>query len=484
MRLPFGLHLTRQKASVSPTNLPTDAYADSWSQDGIRGWFPVLRERFAGAWQRGITADQDSIIRSGAVWACVTRIAQDISKLSLTLLEEDANGLSTEVRRASPFLAVLKKPNHFQTRVKFIECWQLSRLLHGNAYVLKERNNRGGASKGTVDALYVLDPQRVKVLVSPDGFVFYRLAPDVLAGIAAEVVVPESEIIHDVNVPLFHPLCGISPIYACGLTATQGLRIQQNSSALFENGSQPSGILITPGAISPEQAKQYQDEWTRNYSGQRNVGKVAVLGNGLKFEPMSMNAVDAQLIDQLRWTGEQVCTCFHVPGYMVGVSTTPPPYTDLESINLQYYAQALQQPIENMELLLEEGLELPSAYCIEVEIEGLARMNTASKMETAVKGVGGGIFAPNEARQSFNLPPVKGGETPYLQQQNYSLEDLANRHQPLPLAGQAPAPSGGDRPALPPAEPEAQTDAVSGLSMAALRRTLQAGIVRRMQEAA
>ncbi len=36
-------------------------------------------------------------------------------------------------------------------------------------------------------------------------------------------------------------------------------------------------------------------------------------------------------------------------------------------------------------------------------------------------------MAPNEARRREDLPPVDGGDTPYLQVQNYSLAALANR---------------------------------------------------------
>jgi phage portal protein BeeE len=59
---------------------------------------------------------------------------------------------------------VLRKPNRYQNRIKFVETWIASKLLHGNAYILKERDNRG-----VVVALYVLDPHRVKPLVAPDG---------------------------------------------------------------------------------------------------------------------------------------------------------------------------------------------------------------------------------------------------------------------------------------------------------------------------
>src|SRR5690606_21016023 len=130
------------------------------------------------------------------------------------------------------------------------------------------------------------------------------------------IVVSASEILHDVGYPIFHPLVGVSPIYACGVAATQGLRIQNNSSRFFANGSKPGGVLTAPGLITQETAARVKAYWDENFVGD-NMGKVAVLGDGLKYEAMSVTSRDAQLIEQLKWTDENICTAFRVPAYKV-----------------------------------------------------------------------------------------------------------------------------------------------------------------------
>jgi HK97 family phage portal protein len=152
-----------------------------------------------------------------------------------------------------------------------------------------------------------------------------------LAGIEdANVVVPASEIIHDIMVPFQHALCGVSPITACGLAAVQGLNIQSNSTKFFANNSNPGGVLSAPGTINDETAKRLKDYWEQNYGGV-NVGKVAVLGDGLKYEAMAVNAVDADLINQLKWSAETVCSVFHVPPYMSRRRHTPS-YQNIEAL--------------------------------------------------------------------------------------------------------------------------------------------------------
>ena len=36
----------------------------------------------------------------------------------------------------------MTKPNRYQTRIQFFETWLISKLRTGNAYVLKERDQR------------------------------------------------------------------------------------------------------------------------------------------------------------------------------------------------------------------------------------------------------------------------------------------------------------------------------------------------------
>jgi HK97 family phage portal protein len=262
---------------------------------------------------------------------------------------------------------------------------------------------------------------------------------DQLAGLQESVIVPAREIIHDIMVPLFHPLIGVSPIFACGLAAIQGLKIAQNTMALFANGSQPGGIITAPHHIPPDVAERARKHWEANYAGPDNIGRVAILGDSMSYTPVTMTAVDAQLIDQLNWGDLRICGCFHVPPYMIGIGPAPP-YTDIQSINLQYYTQALQNPIENIETLLDEGLEFPSSpeYHAEFDLSALLRMDTKTQVENATKGILGGLFAPNEGRSDFDLKRVPGGDNVMLQQQMFSLEALAARDAGDPFAVTAP----------------------------------------------
>ena len=433
-------------------------------QDRGRWWWPVIREPFTGAWQRNIEVRTDTVLTFGAVYACINRISSDIAKLRIKLVQQDENDIWSETE-APAFSPVLRKPNHYQNRIQFLQLWMTSKLINGNAYILKTRDQRG-----VVVGLYVLDPTRVKVLVTPSGDIYYEVAKDYLSDVQDTVTLPASEIIHDRMNTFHHPLCGVSPIYAAGLSAIQGIRIQSNSTQFFQNMSVPSGVLTAPGVISEQTAKRIKDAWETNFSGGK--GGVAVLGDGLAYEQMTISATDAQMLEQLKWTAENVCTAFGVPAYMVGVGPAPT-YNNIEALNQQYYAQCLQIYIEALELCLDEGLGLVTIsgkeYGTELDLDGLLRMDSVSLYETLSKGVNAGVLAPNEGRKKLDLKPVPGGDTPYLQQQNYSLAALDKRDsQEDPFAAKttpssAPAPDQTDQAATDSTEPPSNQTQSAGI---------------------
>lgn len=433
----FGLTITREKA------------AGYQRPDNRGGWWPIIKESFTGAWQQNVEVRQESVLSFHAVFACQTLIASDIAKLRVKLVQQDSDGIWNEVKNPA-YSPVLRKPNRFQTRIQFFENWVLSKLQRGNAYILKERDGRG-----VVVRLYVLDPTLVTPLVADDGAVYYELLADRLAGVTERIIVPAREIIHDRFNCFFHPLVGLSPIFANGLAAIQGLSIQDTSTLFFQGGAQPGGILTAPGHIDQTTADRLKAHWDNNYTG-KNRGKVAVLGDGLKFEQMTAKAVDSQLIEQLRWTAEVVCSTYHVPSYMVGVGQAPS-YNNIEALNSQYYTQCLQILLESIELCLDEGLGTGETLGTEFDLDQLLKMDSATMMEVLDKS--SGKMTPNEQRKKIGLKPVAGGNSPMLQQQNYSLEALAKRDQQADPFGNASAPVPADQPANDNADVEAEAQA-------------------------
>ena len=414
----------------------------------------MIHEPFTGAWQRNVEVKSDTALAHTAVYACVTLIASDIGKLRLRLVQQDSAGIWSETENPA-YSPVLRKPNRYQNRIKFVQNWVTSKLIHGNTYILKQRDDRN-----VVTALYVLDPYRTHPKVADDGSVFYELNRDNLTGQTEQVMVPASEIIHDVMTPLFHPLVGLSPIMSCGLSALHGMNIQKNQTQFFQNGARPAGILTAPGTVTDEQRLQIKEAWQIAYSS-GDLGKTAVLGGGMTYTPMTLSAVDNDLINQLKLTSENICSAFHVPPYMIGVGQ-PPTYNNIEALNQQYYSQCLQELIESLELCLDEGLALSKPYGTEFDLTDLLRMDTKTRTEAARLAIQSGM-SPNEIRKRyFDLGPTPGGNTPFLQEQQWPIQQLAAREVPARPPTAPAQPPGSPASTTPPQEPATEQEEADG----------------------
>lgn len=427
----LGFTVTREKA--------LNAIGNTW-----RSAWRVCTEPFSGAWQRNIEEKRTDLLTYPTLYACIYRISSDIGKLPFTLKQSASTGVSKTVTNPA-YSPVLAKPNNFQTEGQFREYWLLSKLINGNTYVLKRRDDR----RVVVD-LYVLNAECVMPMVSDAGEVFYQLYADSLNTLPANypsenLIVPASEIIHDRCMTMHHPLVGIPPVAAAHWPALKNMKIMRSATEFFANNAQPGGILTAPAGMTEDDAKAVQDYWTNNFSGS-NAGRVAIIGADMKFTPFAMKSIDSQMVEQMRYSDEQICQPFGVPPFKVGIGTIPSGL-GVDGVNQLYYQDALQTHIEHMEALLNEGLRVSPPLEVELNLEPLLRMDEAKRAEVETKLVGGKIKTPDEGRLRFNLAPTGGGDTLWGQNQDYPLGMLADRKEwdqsmqpPAPAPEPAPVP--------------------------------------------
>ena len=308
---------------------------------------------------------------------------------------------------------LLRKPNSFQTRMQFFESWMNSKLSDGNTYVLKLRDEHGA-----VKQLRVLDYNKVTPYVTEDGEIFYQVRPDNVHGLEQQVMVPAREIIHD-RFNCFSILCAGFPRYM--LADLQQCRVTPSLLILLTilKWWKTGRVITVRGAVDQDKAREIKQSWDEGYSGS-NAGKTALLADGANFTTIAMTAVDAQMVEQLKLTAEIICATFHVPIYKVNSAATPS-YNNIEALDQGYYSQCLQTHIEAIELLLDESFELDEKTGIEMDLNTLIRMDTEGRYKTYSEAIGAGWLAPNQARRNENMLPVEGGDTPYLQQQNFAL---------------------------------------------------------------
>src|SRR5690606_19269931 len=220
-----------------------------------------------GAWQRNEEVCVGDLTCYPALYACLNRISQDIGKLPFVLQQVDQHGIWNPAEN-SAYSPVLRKPNPYQTAQQFRETWLLSKLINGNTYILKVRDNRD-----VVVALFILDPCRVVPMVSDAGRVFYQVNYPTAQNLlpesypAQQLTIPASEIIHDRMNCLHHHLIGVPPLCAAYWPAAKNLRILKSAAEFFANNAQPGGILTAPAGLSETDADALKAYWAENYTG-------------------------------------------------------------------------------------------------------------------------------------------------------------------------------------------------------------------------
>ena len=446
----------------------------------------AVHEPFAGAWQKGLSnanSRDPNLLAFSGVYACVTIIAQDIAKLPVRVLQLRPDNVSEEVARLNPYHRLLRRPNDYQTPVDFFMLLLACRLIRGNAYAFKEFDARGVPTK-----LHVLHPDRVVPLIHPASKeIYYQYTPmhnDMvdLKGFPTEngtVFIPARYMVHDRINCLWHPLVGTSPLFAAAMSASMGGRMMLNSERLFANMARPSGILTAPGEINDTTAERLKRDFEANYSS-GNIGRTAVLGDGLEWKQMVMTSVDAQLIEQLKWTIEDVARAYRVPMYLLADLTRSTSYKNSEQAAQSYYSGCLQYHIEALERRLTSDFNMDDETTyVAVDVRAMFRMDTAERFGAYKEGIAAGVLAPNEARAFEGLGPVKGGEEPRMQMQYVPLSTpVTDPNAGAPMPDPAPEPEEEDDTDGTPEEDDDEDKAVAMDEMLAIMTRVSAGAAR------
>jgi HK97 family phage portal protein len=424
--------------AVRGYGVPTNDYGGGGG-GWLAGWTNSPHEPFAGAWQQNLekinTAGPNLYANSG-IYACVSVISSDVACLQPRVLRRRTDG-SREEHQNHPAWALLQKPNTYQTSLQFVQRYLMSKLTSGNAYVLLFRDARG-----VVNEMYVLNPNTVQPLITDNGDVYYRIARAPLHGVAttdSHFVVPARDVIHDRMNPIWHDLIGISPMFAAGMSAMTSARIQMSSERFFANMARAGGVLVTPNKMDPTLAKKLQTEWEKNYS-QGGLGKTAILTNGLSFEPMTVNAVDAEVVNQLRWGIEDIARVYRVPTFMVG-ELSKATFKNNEQMARTYYDGCLKYHISSFEQAFTYGLELGTGIEVEMDLSALLRLDAETRFTAHQSALQAGIKSINEVRHEEDLPPVAGGEQPRIQMQYVSLSLADKLAEATAAAGAGPTPA-------------------------------------------
>lgn len=290
-----------------------------------------------------------------------------------------------------------------QTKYEFMKLLIQSVLLKGNAFAI--------INKGSLRFVNSSDVQIHYDKIAPNSLYYTcNLLPQ-------KKILP-SEIIHLKRFS-FDGVNGKSVIDYAARTIKVAHASENSALGLFENGCNLAGVLSVEGQVSKEQKKQMKIDWNNSMADGGNG--LAILQGNMKYQPVQMNANDAQLLESRLFQTEDICRFFGINPVMIG-DLSKSSYNTLEAAQQEFLLHTLQPYIcmieEEFSRKLGQNIDLDETYILQTDKEKLA-----SYYSTLVKT---GILSINEVRKEMGYDDVEGGDQhiiPYTDTNMNKIDD-------------------------------------------------------------
>jgi HK97 family phage portal protein len=388
------------------------------------GWLSADVGQHTNWWQLGYLPEGGA--RSAIVEACISAYSQTVAICPGDHWKLNAKGGRTRVT-TSALSRILRRPNAYQTISDFLLNLTDALYREGNAYALALRNDRYEVSE-----LHLMDPRQSLPQLASNGEVFYRLSGnDVIQRELgdAQLVVPQRDVLHvrmrTERYRYPRPLVGESPLVSATQDIVAGDAIIQQQIQFYMNQARPSAVLSTDQVFDKDQVQFLRDRWDEQSRG-INQGKTPILTAGLKVIPWGVVSKDAAIAEVLKVSDQRIALAFRIPLQILGIGGTP--YASAELLMQSWIALGLGFALNHIEESFGALYQLrgqPEEY-VEFDTEALLRSSLKERIDSLVRGVQGGVYAPNEARAKEGLDAVKFGDEPRVQQQVVPLSAAAN----------------------------------------------------------
>ncbi len=400
---------------------------------------------FGDGYQRNLDMSGSGARNVPAVYAAVMAFARAASQCYPHQKRINDQG-KHEIMTTTAVARLLRSPNAYETWTQFIYNVVARMLFDGECVCIIVRDERRAPT-----ALHIMPRGSFMPYVEPvTGAIFYSIGSNPMLPETTDYMAPARDVIHFRTHTPRHPLIGESPIKAAAIAVGINVALSETQATFFRNMNRPSGILSTDQVLTKDQTvrlRELFDEQSKLWS----KGGMPILSAGLKFQPLGVDSVDAQLIESQRMSIEDIARVFGVPLPIIG-DLSKATMSNTEQLISMWLSISLGSLLENIERSLDSAFELAANEYTELDVSALLRTDFAGRIDGLTKAIQGGLFTPNEARDKEGLPPVEHGDKPYLQQQMVELG-----FKPEPPAPMTPP---KDPPADPPEDNEKQFDPV------------------------
>lgn len=329
----------------------------------------------------------DRAIGIAAVFRAVDILETSVSQLPVGVWR---NGEELEV----PTTSIVARPNLDCSRGAFFAQTTVSLATAGNAFWKLTRNSPTAA----VTNVEVLNPHNVFIDVE-NGKTVYRYEGKVFQ---------KWQIKH-----LFHTRLpgwnrGVGPIQAAQNELRGALDLRNYADQWFSSAGVPNGVLKTDQVLAPTDADAIRARW---HATQATNGRdVAVLGQGVSYQPVYLSPADAQFLESQQFSISQVARIFGIPAtyLLAGVEGNSMTYTNLEQVDTAFVKYTLMKYLSEIEAALSDLL--PRGQEVKFKVEVLLRADLKTRYDAYKTAIEAGFLTANEVRAREGLLPLSAAQ--------------------------------------------------------------------------
>jgi len=348
-------------------------------------------------------------------YSCVKFLADTVSKLPLKIYQE-SNGIKKATDHYLYSLLAVR-PNPFMSPSDFWKCIEAQRSIRGNAFAWPDVAERG-KNAGKITGIYPLNSSQMKIyvddigLISSKNSVWYVYTDNS----GNQYKLQADEILH---------FKGLTTDGIAGLDITEILSnslenaksAEQYINNFFKNGMQTKGIVQYVGTLTPEAQKTFREKFEEMSNGLKNSHKISLLPIGYQFQPISMNLVDAQFLENTKLTIRQIAAAFGIKLHQIN-DLDRATFSNIEEQQREFYIDTLQAILKMYEDELRYKLfldpEIMAGYYVKFNVDSILRGDTEKRYNAYAKAIQFGFKTPNECRAKEEDPPLEGGDKLYF----------------------------------------------------------------------
>jgi HK97 family phage portal protein len=385
----------------------TVANPDSW----------LIRAFGGGTTDAGVHVTESTALGSSAIWAGTRLISESLSTVPLHVYQMQPDG-SRRVAREHPVDELLySAPNPEQTAQEWRSQMMASTILSGNQYNEIVRDNAQRVRQIWPLAFYRVDLKR-----GIDQELYYEISTTGLDSVADRPTSARLRSRQVLHIRGFNSrgLLGDSMVNRLRQTIGISLATEEFGAKFYGQGTQLSGVVSHPGTLSEPAQKRFRDSWTETYSGLSNAHRVAILEEGMKWDPISIPPEAAQFLETRQFQIQEVARALNLPPHMLR-DLSRATFSNVEQQAIEFVVHTLRPWAvileQRMGLALLTEQERRDGYYIRHTLEGLLRGDLKTRYDSYAIGRNWGWLSANDIRALEDLNPIGDGDI-YLQPLN------------------------------------------------------------------